>query len=184
MASDDSGVGYVIWGADHAAYGPVELPALVTCIREERVNFDSWIFLERSGCWEKAGHIPELQMFFHGGGPAPSNGASNETTSGSSSGLPDPASLRHIKILAGLNNDQLQAFLQATEVQSVLAGTRLAKQGEPANAMYLLLEGGLRVRGTVDGRDTNFGTLNAGDFFGEVSLEIPTPITLQLAAGA
>ena len=135
MASDDSGVGYVIWGADNTAYGPVELPALVRCIREERITFDTWIYLERSDCWEKAGHVPELQMFFHGGCPAPVQGSSAATAADQSSGLLDPASLRHINILAGLNDDQLRSFLNATEVHTVLTGTRLAKQGELGSAI-------------------------------------------------
>jgi hypothetical protein len=183
MASDDSGVGYVIWGADHAAYGPVELPALVRCIREERIAFDTWIYLERSDCWEKAGHVPELQMFFHGGCPPPAEGASDPATAGQSSGPLDPVSLRHIKILAGLNDDQLRSFLNATEVQTVLAGTRLAKQGEPGNAMFLLLEGELRVRGTVDGRETSFGSLTVGEFFGEISLFDQGPRCSEVIAG-
>jgi len=182
MASDDSDVGYVIWGVDHAAYGPVELPALVRCIREERVIFDTWIYVERSDCWEKAGHVAELQMFFHGGCPSAPHGAEDPAAAGQSLGVLDPVSLRHIKILAGLNNDQLQGILQAMEVQNVLAGTRLARQGEPGNAMYLLLEGELRVRGTVDGRDTSFGTLSAGEFFGEISLFDQGPRCAEIIA--
>jgi len=184
MASDDSGVGYVIWGADNTAYGPVELPALVRCIREERITFDTWIYLERSDCWEKAGHVPELQMFFHGGCPSPAEGLSAAMATGQSSGSLDPVSLRHIKILAGLNDDQLQGFLNATEVHTVLAGTRLAKQGEPGNAMFLLLEGELRVRGMVDGRETSLGTLNAGEFFGEISLFDQGPRCSEVIASA
>jgi len=182
MASDDSGVGYVIWGADHAAYGPLELPTLVRCIREERVTFDTWIFVERSESWEKAGHVPELQMFFHNGCPSPVNGTSSPAARTSSNSL-DPASLRHIKILACLNDDQLRGFIEAMEVEPVPAGTRLARYSEPANAMYILLEGELHVRGSAEGRETRLGTLNAGEFFGEISLFDHGPRCAEIIAG-
>jgi CRP-like cAMP-binding protein len=146
------------------------LPTLVRCIREERATFDTWIFVERSECWEKAGHVPELQMFFHGGGPSGTADSSDNSTAGMSSGIVDLASLRHVKILACLSDDQLRGLLAATEIENVPAGTRLARHGEPANSMYIVLEGELRVRGSMEGREASLGTLNAGEFFGEVSL--------------
>src|SRR5882724_3802490 len=35
---------YWTWGADNIAYGPVELPALINWIRDERVLAGSWVF--------------------------------------------------------------------------------------------------------------------------------------------
>src|SRR5216684_899162 len=98
MPSDDSATGYFIWGVDHAVYGPVELPTLVGWVKDERVVSDTWLFVERSGCWEKAGHVPELQMFFHSHHAPPAN----PFVAAATGNPPDPLSpnvLRHVKIL-------------------------------------------------------------------------------------
>ncbi len=182
MPPDDSGVGYFIWGVDHAAYGPVELPTLVAWIKDERVIADTWIFVERSEGWEKAGHVPELQMLFHG---SPLASGPDHATAPTDSAAPlSPAALRHVRILGCLNDEQLERFLQFMETIAVPAGAQLARQGEPGNAMFLLLEGGLRARAMADGRETNLAVLNAGDFFGEMSLFEQGPRSADIVATA
>jgi Cyclic nucleotide-binding domain len=164
MPPDAAAVGYLIWGVDRAIYGPVELPTLVEWIKDERIVADTWLFLERASSWEQAAHVPELQMFFHGSHSAGSDPAA------ATPGRLSPGGLRHIRLLAGLNDEQVDRLLQLVEVQSVPAGTQVAKLGEPAQAMFLLLEGELRVRAKVDGVETSLGNLNAGEFFGEIAL--------------
>lgn len=176
MPPDAAADGYLIWGADRAIYGPVELPTLVTWIKDERVVADTWLFIERSNAWEQAARVPELQMFFHGGQPAGAD-ESGTMTAGLS-----PGALRHVRLLAALNDGQLQRFLQAVEVQTVPAGTQVAKPGEPAQAMFLLVEGELRVRSKVDGVETNLGSLNAGEFFGEIALFDHGPRSAEVIA--
>jgi CRP-like cAMP-binding protein len=166
MPADVSCVGYFIWGVDHAVYGPVELPVLVGWINDERIIADTWIYLEHGGCWEQAGRIPELRMFFngrHAGTPAPAGSARP-------GGQPTAGALRHIKVLACLTDPQLERFLQLVELQNIPAGTVLARQGDPADAMYLLVEGELRVRIQADGREHSLDNLESGEFFGEISL--------------
>src|SRR5215472_15131735 len=63
---------FIVWGIDQTAYGPVELPTLVSWIKDERVTADTWVFAARTGSWQKAPQVPELQMFFR----TKSNGAS------------------------------------------------------------------------------------------------------------
>ncbi len=169
MPSEDSATGYFIWGADLQAYGPVELPTLVSWIKDERVLADTWIFLERGGCWEKAEHTPELQMFFHA---RPSHqkaeanaGAANEEIDGVS-----PAVLRHVKVLAGLNDEQLAKFIRIMQVKQVPQGKQIAKQGDPSDAMYLVVEGELRLRAHADGHEHNLATIHAGEFLSEIAL--------------
>jgi len=176
MPPDDSAAGYIIWGADQTDYGPVELPVLISWIKDERVTGDTWMFLQRSDCWEKASHVPELQMFFRG---HPAAALPTPTSDGSSL---SPGALRHIRLFAAFNDDQLERFLQLMQVQTVPTGTHLTKQSEPANAMYVLLEGELRAHANVDGHDMNMGTLNAGDFFGELSLFDHGPRTAEVVA--
>lgn len=182
MPPDDTGVGYFIWGVDHAAYGPVELPTLVAWIKDERVTADTWIFVERSDGWEKAGHVPELQMLFHGNPLA--SGADDATAPADATAPLSPAALRHVKVLGCLNDGQLERFLQFMEVIAVPANTQLARQGESGNAMVILLEGGLRARTMADGRETNMASLNAGDFFGEMSLFEQGPRSADIVATA
>jgi len=44
------------------------------------------------------------------------------------------------------------------------------KQGDHGDAMFLILEGELRVRIMADGREKILATLGVGDFFGDISL--------------
>lgn len=150
---------------DHAVYGPVELPVLVGWIKDERVLADTWLFLERNGSWEQAERVPELQMFFHRRPTATTPAGGRRPPEALS-----PAALRHIKVLGCLTDEQLVGFLEFTEVQMVPAGLPVAKRGEPANAMFLLVEGRLRFSLTADGQEIGAGNLNAGEFFGELSL--------------
>jgi CRP-like cAMP-binding protein len=78
--------------------------------------------------------------------------------------------LRRVKIFADLSDQQLERFVQFMEVRPVRQWTEIVKQGEHGDAMYLVLEGELRVRMMIAGKETILVTLNAGEFFGEISL--------------
>ncbi|MDB6124000.1 MAG: cAMP-binding protein [Pedosphaera sp.] len=162
-AARDSAVGYIIWGSDGITYGPVGLPDLVSWIKDGRVAADTWIFIEGNNSWKKACHILELQMFFH------EKGAPMADRSATSNGV-DTRILRRVKILAGLSDEQLDRFVKFMEIIQVFQWTQIVKHGEHGDAMYLILEGELRVRIMVDGRETTLATLGAGEFFGEISL--------------
>ena len=100
MASS-SNADFIVWGVDQTAYGPVELPALVSWVKDERVTADTWIYVARTEEWHKAPEVPELQMFFRSKAkPAPVM-----TVTGV-----DPRALQRIKILAGMSEAQLQRF--------------------------------------------------------------------------
>jgi CRP/FNR family cyclic AMP-dependent transcriptional regulator len=169
MPSDESATGYFIWGADNAAYGPVELPTLVSWIKDERVLADTWVYVERSNCWEKAEHIPELQMFFHCRSSKANPSAATGTEVPDTGGL-SPGVLRHIKIMAGLNDEQLARFVSVMQVKNISQGAQLGKQGEQTDAMYVLVEGEIRLRTHADGRESTLATIHAGEFFGEIAL--------------
>lgn len=156
---------FVVWGLDQTAYGPVELPTLVSWVKDERVTADTWVFVGKNGAWQKASEVPELQMFFrHKAGPGAGAGAAT-----SPRGI-DPRMLRRIKILATMTDDQLERFVQFVEVEKVPQWTVVVKQGEPGDAMYFILEGELRVRMDVMGKETILATFGAGDFFGDIAL--------------
>ena len=160
MPADATAVGYRIWGADHSVYGPVELPTLVEWIKDERVVADTWLYLARSDSWEQAARVPELRMFFN---RKPAAGPSHAPAAGT-------AAYHHVRLLAGLNDEQVEKLFEFAELQTIPAGAQVAKQGDPAQAMFVLLEGELRVRAMVEGHETSLGNLNAGEFFGEMAL--------------
>src|SRR6185369_6913430 len=110
MASG-SNTDFVVWGIDQTAYGPVELPALVSWVKDERVTADTWVFAGKDNSWRKASDIPELQMFFRSKKTA---GPAIEAVSGV-----DPRALRRVKILAGMSEEQLQRFAEFMEVEQV-----------------------------------------------------------------
>src|SRR5437899_5228932 len=158
------GAGFKIIGADSVVYGPVELPTLVDGVKEERVTAETWGFSERDDSWRKAAEVAELRMFFQPKGPEAATEA--ETTI---SGL-KPSVLRRVKVLADFNDPQLQRFVDFMEVQQARQWAEVVKQNQPGDAMYLILEGELRVRMMIGGKESILATLNPGDFFGEISL--------------
>ena len=81
-----------------------------------------------------------------------------------------PGLLRRVKILGNLADDQLSRFAQFMELQRVNQWTLIVKQGDAGDAMYLILEGELRVRLLAGERETILATLGPGDFFGDLSL--------------
>jgi hypothetical protein len=162
MASADTG--YVVWGEDNTAYGPVELPALVSWIKADRVTGDTWVYSPRNASWQKAADVEELQMFFR-----PKADPENSGSGLAISGI-DPKALRRIKILGGMTEEQLGQFARFMEVEDVPQWGVVVKQGDTGDTMYLILQGELRVRINDLGKETILATLGPGDFFGDISL--------------
>jgi len=162
MASS-ADVDFIVWGVDQTAYGPVELPTLVSWVKDERVTAETWVFAGKTAAWQKAAEVPELQMFFRPKGkPGP---VAIESVAGV-----DPRALRRVKILGGMSDEQLERFARFMQVEKIPQWAVIVKQGEPGDAMYLILQGELRVRITVRGKETILATLTVGDFFGDISL--------------
>jgi CRP-like cAMP-binding protein len=153
---------YFIWGIDDSPYGPVPLPVLIDWISDERVMPDTWVFT-RSGCaWQKASDMPELKEFFK---------AQTEFISATSSDVRlKPGALRRIKILAEMKDAQLAHLADFLEFQELLQHAVVVRQGEPGDAMFLILSGELRARTMIGERETILTTFGLGDFFGEMSL--------------
>lgn len=166
MGAESSETDFTVWGVDHAAYGPVELPTLVAWVKGERVTADTWIYDAKNGAWQKAAQVAELQMFFRPKSSAPSGAASP--------GQPiteiEAKALRRVKILAGMTDEQLERFATFMELERIQAWAEVVKQGDHGNTMYLILEGEFRVRVKIDGKETILTTLSIGEFFGDISL--------------
>src|SRR5262245_2981666 len=117
MPGDATGVGFRIWAVDNVVYGPVELPVLVTWVKEERVTRDTWVFSERENVWQKAPRVSELRMFFQPKGvPASAAGAASAEPV---SAQIKPGVLRRVKIFADLSDEQLQRFVDYMELQQL-----------------------------------------------------------------
>ena len=150
---------FFIWGIDDSPYGPVELPTLVNWIKDERVLADTWVFTRRDSTWQRAADITELKMFF--GKKMPRSTETPAIT---------PGSLRRIKILADLNDAQLSHLSDFLQLERVPQWSLVVRQGDTGDAMFLILEGELRVRVMVGERETLLATFGPGDFFGDIAL--------------
>src|SRR5512139_1552588 len=89
----NASVNYRAWGADNIAYGPVELPGLVTWIKQGKVRSNTWVFKEKDRAWSRATDLTELKLMFKSKLP-PSAAAAADAM-----GI-QPGSLRRIKMLA------------------------------------------------------------------------------------
>ena len=179
MEEEETKSGYKIWAVDDVVYGPVELSILTSWIREERVTDQTWIFVNQSGSWHKAVDISELQMLF--GSKNPGADVPSPAATPLVPGI-KPGMLRRVKILADMTDQQLGRFIQFMEVQKVRQWTEIVKQGSPGDAMYLVLEGEVRVRMMIAEKETILATLPAGEFFGELSLMDHAPRSADVVA--
>ena len=161
VTAESSATGFVIWGIDQSPYGPVELPVLVSWIKDERVLAETWIYAQRDSTWRRASEMGELQMFFR----SRAAHAAPAESSGLRVGV-----LRRMKSLSALTDAQIERFAQAMEQVRVAQWTQIVKQGDDGDTMFLILEGELRVRLVAGGKETILATLGPGEFFGDISL--------------
>jgi len=96
----------------------------------------------------------------------------------------DPRALRRVKILAGMSEEQLERFAQFMQVEKIPQWAVIVKQGDPGDTMYLILQGELRVRINVGGKETSLTTLGVGEFFGDISLFDQGPRSADVVANA
>ena len=174
MAIQASLSDYFIWGIDDSPYGPVPLTVLTEWIKDERVLPDTWIFSRGDGAWQKAADITELKDAFEAEikpiAVAPSSVSLR------------PGALRRIKILADLKDAQLAHLADFLEYKQIIHHTEVVKQGEPGDAMYLVLSGELRARTMIGGKETILMTFGPGEFFGEMSLFDQGPRSADIVA--
>ena len=79
--------------------------------------------------------------------------------------------LRNVRILADLNNSQLDDLLNYGKVLHLREGEIVIQQGTAADAMFLLLKGKLGTYVTdAAGNETHLRTIETGGHFGEIGL--------------
>jgi CRP-like cAMP-binding protein len=74
--------------------------------------------------------------------------------------------LEEVGLLAGCSRRQLRAIARISEVIEVAEGTVLARNGQPGEQFFLILDGSARVEVTSRKRSR----LEPGQYFGEMSL--------------
>src|SRR5712671_693778 len=77
----------------------------------------------------------------------------------------DKTELRRVTEFADLPDDQLDWFLSQSQEMHLKAGEMYSRQGDPADAMFVILEGHLQGRGELSG-DTIVFDLEPGDVTG------------------
>jgi signal transduction histidine kinase len=79
--------------------------------------------------------------------------------------------LKRVPFLSHLDDGQLEAVLRLGTLRSIEAETVLFREGDPADGMYVVLSGTVRVSRRDDqGTDRAIGDFGAGEFFGEAML--------------
>lgn len=83
----------------------------------------------------------------------------------------NPSILKNFPIFASFSIEQLQGIVDAAHRTSLKANQVVLKQGESADAMYLILEGGVKIEGN-DSADTLhiLGEMGNGQVVGELAL--------------
>jgi hypothetical protein len=157
---------YKIWGVDHAVYGPVELPTLISWIQDDRVTADTWLFDLRGETWHKASTLPQLRSVWK----ASSGELDTSAPPAGVSGQFKPGMLRRVKVLADLRDEQLDRFASFMVLEQIRQWTELVRQNMAGDTMYLILDGEFRVRLMIGGKETILAQLGAGDCFGEIAL--------------
>ena len=171
----DTSVNYWIWGDDGIAYGPVELPGLVNWIKQGKVTANSWVFKEKDGAWSRASDLTELKILFKSKLP-PAAAASADKL-----GI-QPGSLRRIKMLAEVDERLLASLLTYLEVVKVPPFGAVVNKGEHGDALFMVLEGEVRARVMIDGKETTLATMGVGECFGELAIVDQGPRSADVIA--
>jgi signal transduction histidine kinase len=79
--------------------------------------------------------------------------------------MADKSELLRVPVFADLPDDQIAWFIGQSQELHLKAGEVYSRQGDPADSMYVILEGQLQGRGEVNGETITFG-LKPGDVTG------------------
>lgn len=88
--------------------------------------------------------------------------------------------LKRVPLFSHCSRSSLELVAARTDEIDVAAGRTLIKQGQPGDSFYVLLDGAAEV--FVDGKQRR--TMEAGDFFGEISMLDRGPATATVTVKA
>ncbi len=168
---------YRVWACDNQVYGPVTKEILLEWVQDGRVFRDSWIFLEHSHQWQRAGKVAALQSHFPLGDDTFLMVNEAEAASGVSLG-----ELRQFEILASLPAAQLARLLKFAQLHVAQPNEIVLKRHQPGDSFYLVLSGSVRARIHVGGDERFLARIPAGQFFGDLSMFTQTPRSADVVA--
>jgi CRP/FNR family cyclic AMP-dependent transcriptional regulator len=83
----------------------------------------------------------------------------------------DVAPLAQVALFQGLNHSQLRKVAAICQPETVESGALIFKEGEPAQSMYVLVSGKVRISRQVPGMgEEALAILDAGQYFGEMGV--------------
>jgi Cyclic nucleotide-binding domain/Transmembrane secretion effector len=87
--------------------------------------------------------------------------------------------LERVEIFEGASRPTLEALAAATTIERVPAGTVVIREGDPADDLFVIASGTVRV----SAREASLGELRAGDHFGEIGVleRLPRTATVTTA---
>jgi CRP-like cAMP-binding protein len=168
---------YRLWASDNQIYGPVNLTVLLEWAADSRLFKDSWIYSEAARSWQMAEHLPELRPFL----PKSDNTVFLERHRVAASGV-DPDELRLFPALAALSSKDLAHLIRLAEFVPATPGQVIIRRREPGDAIFFVLSGTLYARLIIGGQEQVLSTIEAGQFFGEISMFTTTTRTADVVA--
>jgi signal transduction histidine kinase len=93
----------------------------------------------------------------------------------------DKSELLRFPTFADLPDDQINWFISQTQEMRIKAGEGYSRQGDPADSMFVLLEGQLQGRGELAGETITF-TIDPGDVTGVLPFSRMKEFTVSLRA--
>ena len=157
---------YKVWAADDVVYGPIDFPLLSQWVREARLTRENWVFTEQTENWSRAADLPELGLHFQEANSMLQPGTINSALI---PGVP-VGTLQGVEIFKSMTDQQRGRFAQCMEVLQFKKFDELVREGDAGGSMFIILEGNVRVRKMISGKENVITVLNAGEVFGEMSL--------------
>jgi hypothetical protein len=152
--------GFKVLALDDTLYGPVDLLIVQEWIRDERVNAETWIHCVATRKWFTASEHPELRPLL------------GLTATGEEE--PNPAFripvLRRVRVLADLADEHLRRVARLGEAVRFPAHSTIMRVGTSGDSMYFVLEGQVRLRVMLRGKEMVVSIQETGGVFGQISL--------------
>lgn len=90
--------------------------------------------------------------------------------------------LGQVALFSGVLSETLESLAGKLSLHGFTRGDILIREGAADNDMFLLVEGAVEVLITVDGKEVTVARMQAGDYFGEMSLLTGEPRTATIRA--
>ena len=80
------------------------------------------------------------------------------------------AILKRVPVFAACSEEQLHFIADRTRLMEYKKGEYIFREGDKAEAFYIVSSGRLRIFSQTDGQEKTLATLHNSDFFGEMAL--------------